>query len=68
MTCTGKGHSPCSCCLGAVCLSDHLLHVYGTGGQDGGVLELNIMALVNAVFRHSSSVLMLQTDVVLVLL
>jgi hypothetical protein len=32
---------------------DHPVHVSGLGGEDGGVLELDEVALVNAVFGHS---------------
>jgi hypothetical protein len=33
-------------------LPDHLVHVSGFGGQDLGVLELDAMSLVDAMFGY----------------
>jgi hypothetical protein len=47
---------------------EQLIHVYRFGGEDSGVLELDLMAQTYAAFSHSQFIYVLQVDVSLVVL
>jgi hypothetical protein len=66
MTYSGRSYPPCSCCWDGALLCrfhDEPAHVYGSVGQNTGVLKLDKMAKVYAVFHHSRRLGVVDMDV-----
>jgi hypothetical protein len=49
-------------------LPNDTIHVLGLSGEDGGIMKLGVVSLVDAVFSHGRLVLLFKTDVPLMLL
>jgi hypothetical protein len=54
--------------LSLIGLPNEAIHVLGLSGKDGGILKLNAVSQVNAVFSHGWLVWMFKADVPLMLL
>jgi hypothetical protein len=49
-------------------LPNDAIHIFGHGSKDAGIVKLNVVSQVDAVFSHGCLVWMFKTDVPLVLL
>jgi hypothetical protein len=49
-------------------LPNNAIHVLGLGGEDGGIMKLDVVSQVDTLVSHSSLVWLFKTDVSLMLL